>query len=79
MAVSPGIASPNLILTSNRVAFETTDGVVGAAPKDVLPGNEVILFLGPRSPFILRRVQGRDQYRLVGDCYLEGVMGGEIS
>jgi hypothetical protein len=67
----------NLSLTSDRVAFVTTNGSYGAAPPDVLPEDEIVVFFGARTPFILRRVPLSDNFRLIGDCFLEGVMKGE--
>jgi hypothetical protein len=41
------------------------------------PGDEVWVLLGGNSPFVLRPVPDSSQYRLVGDCYVQGIMDGE--
>lgn len=54
----------------------TTEGELGWVPKGAVPGDEVCLFQGAPSPFIIRkRVDG--SYTLLGDGYIEGIMNGE--
>lgn len=69
-------------------------GYFGTGPWSVGPGDEVWVILGSNMPFILRPKRateaagleegedrsgaGRDEYRLVGDCYVHGIMHGEV-
>jgi len=66
----------------------TTEGVVGWVPKDAREGDLVVLLYGSDMPFVLRRAEkrggGKDRgsrdttyYRLVGECYIQGIMAGE--
>ena len=50
-------------------------GSVGVARNTVRTADVVVVLFGGRVPFVLRP-QG-DQYALVGDCYIQGMMDGE--
>lgn len=41
------------------------------------PEDEVWLLEGARTPFIIRRIPQRDEYRLIGEAYVHGFMHGE--
>ena len=62
--------------TLNGVRFiVTSSGFVGLAPSTRLFNCDVIVMIrGSRSPFILRPVDGKDSYVLVGSCYVFGFM-----
>jgi hypothetical protein len=62
------------ILALDRVFIEIEDGRWCAVPPDTLPGDDVVIFHGALTPFLLRSVPGRDVFRLIGDCYLKGGM-----
>lgn len=47
----------------------------GVGPFTVREGDIVVVLFGSRVPFVLRQ-QG-DTYRLIGDCYMHGLMDGE--
>lgn len=64
------------VATSARSTFTTRCGFVGLGPPDIQQGDAVAILLGADVPFILRR-QG-DHYTLVGDCYVHGIMQGEL-
>ncbi|KAH8588564.1 heterokaryon incompatibility protein-domain-containing protein [Bisporella sp. PMI_857] len=76
---APVSPMPNLDMSADRVSIKTADGVIGAAPPDVLLGDEIVLFVGARTPFVLRKMVETDAFRLVGDCFLTGVMNGEAA
>jgi hypothetical protein len=61
----------------DRVSIETSDGRRGHAPLNVLLGDDIVIFYGARTPFLLRRVSGQDFFHLVGDLYLDGVMSSQ--
>lgn len=58
-----------------RSLFITSTGYI--ATGRVEEGDEVWVLLGGDVPFVLRPISGSIEYRLVGDCYLHGVMDGE--
>jgi hypothetical protein len=53
----------------------TKSGFIGLAPPEAKPGDIVAILVGAPVPLILRK-RG-DQYILIGECYVHGVMGGE--
>jgi hypothetical protein len=64
-----------------RSIFKTEQGYLGLGSHHLLPGDQVVLFDGAKTPFILRQQldsQGTwtGRYNLVGDCYLHGWMYG---
>ncbi|KAI1179053.1 heterokaryon incompatibility protein-domain-containing protein [Nemania sp. FL0916] len=61
---------------SNRSLFRTKTGQVGRGAFSNSPGDEVWLLAGGNVPFTLRKVSDR-RYRLVGECYVHGIMHGE--
>lgn len=75
----------------NRAFFITKGGLMGLGPKNIRTGDEVAVLSGSRVPFTLRNqriaFQQFDmgvgafrliwQYRVMGECYVHGVMNGE--
>ncbi|KAH9938936.1 heterokaryon incompatibility protein-domain-containing protein [Amylocystis lapponica] len=58
--------------------FATTGtGYVGVVPRTAKPGDWVCALLGGEMPFVLRD-KGNGQFRLIGECYLHGIMDGEV-
>ncbi|KAI0873609.1 heterokaryon incompatibility protein-domain-containing protein [Hypoxylon argillaceum] len=62
---------------TDRRLCTTTDGLVGLAPPDSVPGDRLALLQGGRVPVALR--QDGDGYRLVGEAYVHGAMYGEMN
>ena len=68
-----------------RRFYRTVDGRFGWAVDGTQPGDLVVLFHGCQFPFVLRqtgggganRVVGAEAFRIVGDCYIHGLMDGE--
>ena len=58
-----------------RKLFSTSNGYIGIGNITLEPGDLVCVFLGGRTPFIIRPVG--EKYEFVGDCYLHGIMQGE--
>ena len=52
-------------------------GYVGIVPDAAREGDLVCVFYGGCVPFILREVEGRGCYRLIGEAYVYGLMEGE--
>lgn len=65
----------NLKFCFGRKLLTTTNRYLGLAPPQALPGDVIVIFLGAPVPHVLRKYGGH--YRLVGECYVHGFMGGE--
>jgi hypothetical protein len=68
----------------------TTNGWLGMVPRDTQIGDEIYVLAGGRMPFVLRPSQEkfspsgssnaqRSCHTLVGECYIDGSMDGELS
>lgn len=62
----------------NRRTFRTEHGRYGLGSQALITGDVCCILLGSDVPFILRPVGSQGVYRLVGECYVHGVMRGEI-
>jgi hypothetical protein len=65
-----------------RKLFETSQGYLGIGPFWMEPDDQVVIFDGGITPFILRKVvsedgEQSDTWQLVGDCFLLGWMKGD--
>jgi hypothetical protein len=69
------------IRTANRTVILTDDGNLGIASKKTKIDDEVWIFMGASTPFILRKLDEKDGdkqvRRLIGVAYVHGVMKGE--
>lgn len=63
------------MVCQNRRVFSTNRGYLGLGPK-ILQEGDMVFILPESVPFVLRP-QG-NHYLLVGDCYIDGAMYGEI-
>lgn len=59
-----------------RVFFTTLEGYIGLAPAAAEPQDQVSVLLGCRSPMVLRS-DGSNHYKVVGGCYIHGMMEDE--
>ncbi|KAK9425919.1 putative Heterokaryon incompatibility domain-containing protein [Seiridium unicorne] len=60
--------------------FITANGYVGLAPADITVGDAVVIFQGGLVPFVVKPGAGSGgRSRLVGECYVHGLMHGEAS
>lgn len=63
--------------------FVTKKGYFGLGPRIVRPGDRCAVLLGAKVPFVLRSGtrtrEGEEQWRLVGECCMHGVMHGEAA
>jgi hypothetical protein len=62
-----------------RRLFQTTGGLLGMGSQSVEGGDQVWLIRDSRTPLIVRPKPGTQEFLLVGEAYLRGFMGGEIS
>jgi len=60
---------------SNAVFCFTERRYVGLVPSDAAVGDQICLLHGGKVPFVMRQ-QGK-AYRLIGECYIHGIMHGE--
>ncbi len=60
---------------NGRKLFSTLSGHIGIGDGTLEPGDLVCVFLGGRTPFIIRPVG--QKYKFVGECYVHGIMHGE--
>lgn len=61
-----------------RTFCNTTDGLFGAFPSSARTGDQICVALGSKTPLLLRPVPDKkDYYRLVGECYVAGLMDGQ--
>jgi hypothetical protein len=64
-----------LTTSQNRRLFRTQGGYIGLAPALAMSGDRIALFKGGMVPLIIREEGTR--WRLIGDCYIHGMMKGE--
>ncbi|KAF2429737.1 hypothetical protein EJ08DRAFT_698008 [Tothia fuscella] len=63
----------------NRRLFSTEEGHLGLGPLSLDAGDEIFLLEGGRTPYVLRkRYDGSGKWEFLGDCYIHGVMHGEM-
>ncbi|KAF2684704.1 HET-domain-containing protein [Lentithecium fluviatile CBS 122367] len=64
-----------------RRLFITSSGLLGLGPADMMSGDVVVVLFGGNVPFAIRKIEGGhvgDQWKLIGECYVDGAMGGEM-
>ncbi|KAF8866367.1 hypothetical protein BDZ45DRAFT_579097 [Acephala macrosclerotiorum] len=59
-----------------RMCF-TTSGYIGSVPHESQIGDMICIFEGGKVPFVVRNKSGGGQ-QLVGECYIHGIMDGEL-
>ncbi|KAI1076592.1 heterokaryon incompatibility protein-domain-containing protein [Whalleya microplaca] len=66
---------------TKRKFFTTRGGLMGFGPSEMQEGDELWLIFGDKVPFILRpleRSNGQKKHGVVGDCYAQRIMEGEV-
>lgn len=66
-----------LLSLKHRALIATRTGYLGLAPTAVRPGDIVVILLGCKCPIILRPYSD-DLFHVIGECYIHGLMDGEI-
>ena len=76
--------------TRHKTLFQTEKIFLGLAPQGVREGDKIVFFSGYNVPFVLRNVesssssslsnhpQHSDSFRILGPCYVHGLMNGEL-
>ena len=72
----------NYYLLEHRCLCITRSGRLGLVPKTAQEGDEILVFPGARTPFVVRcsgnaSEDEPESRRLIGDCYIRGLMHGE--
>lgn len=78
---SQGLEYRDLVLKAQnlyRAFFMTEKGYIGMSAQGVELDDVVTFLPGARVPFLLRRKKECSTYSLVGDCYIHGMMNGEV-
>ncbi|KAH8677658.1 heterokaryon incompatibility protein-domain-containing protein [Xylariales sp. PMI_506] len=68
------------ILVHKRRLVTTRQGLVGMVPRAAQRGDVIAILLGCGEPLVLRpdSSQGENSFRVVGTCYVHGIMEGEL-
>ncbi|KAJ3459745.1 hypothetical protein MRS44_015818 [Fusarium solani] len=61
-----------------RCLFSTGSDMRGVGPIDTWPGDMVSIIYGTAVPFVIRPCEGKQGYTLVGECYVQDLMHGEV-
>ncbi|KAI2621417.1 heterokaryon incompatibility protein-domain-containing protein [Hypomontagnella submonticulosa] len=61
-----------------RRAFRTLNGFIGFGPGALEVGDKIVVVAGADVPFALRPREDGKGFTLVGECYVEGLMHGEL-
>ncbi|CAK7207040.1 Non-essential glycogen phosphorylase [Sporothrix eucalyptigena] len=69
---------------AGRRTCVTEKAYFAAVPDEAREGDEIAVFFGHPLPYVVRRAggpdaNGREQFRLVGHCYVHGIMDGELA
>lgn len=59
-----------------RRFFTTKNGYMGLSPSLARIGDKIVILLGGKTPFILRKT-GKKGYRFIGECFVHGIMTGK--
>lgn len=63
-------------VAEGRRFFTTLGGYMGLGPPGMCPGDLICVFLGGPVPWVIRPFNS--EYILVGECYVHGIMDGEV-
>ena len=61
-----------------RSFFTTREGRIGLGPGSMMSGDLVIVVIGGSIPYTLRNASKATRYHILGGCYIEGLMDGEV-
>ena len=54
------------------------NGRIGTVTRNAMKGDLICILFGCSVPVLLRRVKQQDQFTVVGECFLDGCMNGEV-
>jgi hypothetical protein len=58
--------------------FISKTGYVGLCPLKAKPGDAIAIFKGARVPYVIRKVENKQQWALIGESHVYGIMDGEF-
>ena len=61
-----------------QLLFRTNGGDLGYGPLSTSPGDQIWVLENGRVPFVLRPVADGKNFELLGECYVHGVMDGQL-
>ncbi|KAF2812630.1 HET-domain-containing protein [Mytilinidion resinicola] len=62
----------------NRRFAVTSGGYFGLVPRGTMVRDKICVFELGHVPFVVRPVEDREDFQLVGECYVHGIMHGEV-
>ena len=62
-------------MTQNRRFFVTAGGYFGVGPRETQVGDTVLILQNHAAPVVA--FSGLQQWKIVGECYIYGIMKGE--
>lgn len=62
----------------DRRFFVTRNGLMGIGPDAMNEGDIIVILFGGRVPYLLRAAGDRTCYKFLGECYVPGLMDGEV-
>ncbi|KAF2197295.1 hypothetical protein GQ43DRAFT_444377 [Delitschia confertaspora ATCC 74209] len=62
----------------SRRLLITNEGLLGMAPCHARKGDVVAIIFGCSIPLVLRRLSTRDAWLVIGECYVDAYMNGEV-
>jgi hypothetical protein len=65
-------------VSQGREMFITEQGFLGLGPSTIRKDDQVWLLSDSRVPFVLRPFAETASFTLVGECYVHGIMHGEM-
>lgn len=69
-----------LVAESTKTRLFTTDNsaaILGTGPEWMPVGDVVCVLFGSKAPFILREVGNGGHWKVIGECYVHGIMQGQ--
>ena len=63
---------------AHRGLFSTTNGLIGQCHIAAEPGDQVWLLQYAHVPFVMRPTSKTGEHILIGECYVQGGMHGEL-
>jgi hypothetical protein len=80
MVLTSDFAHPLMRCWGGRRVCISMRGYIGVVPAGTEVGDKIVVLGGMQTPTVLRVVRGKDgvRYRNVGECYVHGLMNGEV-
>lgn len=75
--IVPKVVTDLPTFSNGRHLSETQNGRLGSMPKGTKVGGKICILYGGNLPYVIRPY-GEGKYTLVGDCYVNGLMYGEV-